>query len=56
MFPVEVITDLPTSRDNAIVLTRVDRFSKMCRLAMLPKLPNADELAEVLIAWVFRYY
>uniref|UniRef100_A0A3B3Q687 Gypsy retrotransposon integrase-like protein 1 n=1 Tax=Paramormyrops kingsleyae TaxID=1676925 RepID=A0A3B3Q687_9TELE len=53
---MDFITDLPLSRGNTVVLTVVDRFSKMCRLIALPKLPSATELADVLIQWIFRYY
>uniref|UniRef100_A0A3B3RHI9 Integrase catalytic domain-containing protein n=1 Tax=Paramormyrops kingsleyae TaxID=1676925 RepID=A0A3B3RHI9_9TELE len=51
---MDFITDLPRSSGKTIILTIVDRFSKMCRLVALPKLPSAVELSEVLIQELFR--
>ncbi|KAI2643054.1 Transposon Tf2-9 polyprotein [Labeo rohita] len=53
---VDFITDLPSSNGNTTILTVVDRFSKVCRLIPLPKLPTAMETAEALCEAVFRYY
>lgn len=50
---MDFITDLPVM---TIILTIVDRFSKMCRLVALPKLPSTVELADVLITGLFCYY
>uniref|UniRef100_A0A3B3SBH5 Gypsy retrotransposon integrase-like protein 1 n=1 Tax=Paramormyrops kingsleyae TaxID=1676925 RepID=A0A3B3SBH5_9TELE len=52
---MDFITDLPRSAGKTIILTIVDRFSKMCRLVPLPKLPSAAELADVLIQELFRF-
>jgi len=48
---IELITDFPISQGN-----RVDRFSKLCRLIPLPKLPTALETVEHLLYSVFRFY
>lgn len=53
---VDFITDLPLSRDNTVILTIIDRFSKACRLIPLPKLPTAMETAENLFHYVFRFF
>uniref|UniRef100_A0A3B3QR72 Gypsy retrotransposon integrase-like protein 1 n=1 Tax=Paramormyrops kingsleyae TaxID=1676925 RepID=A0A3B3QR72_9TELE len=52
---MDFITDLPRSEGKTVILTLVDRFSKMCRLVALPKLPTSTELAEVLVREVFRH-
>uniref|UniRef100_A0A3B3QD45 Gypsy retrotransposon integrase-like protein 1 n=1 Tax=Paramormyrops kingsleyae TaxID=1676925 RepID=A0A3B3QD45_9TELE len=51
---MDFITDLPRSSGKTVILTIVDRFSKMCRLVALPKLPTAVELADVLLHELFR--
>lgn len=53
---MDFITDLPRSTDKSTILTMVDRFSNMCCLVALPKLPSAAELAETLTTNLFRYY
>lgn len=53
---IDFVTDLPQSQGNTTILTVVDRFSKACRLIAMPKLPTALETAELLCAYVFRYY
>ncbi len=53
---IDFITDLPNSQCNTTILTIVDRFSKVCRLIPLPKLPTSLETAELLCNQVFRYY
>uniref|UniRef100_A0A3B3QSA7 Integrase catalytic domain-containing protein n=1 Tax=Paramormyrops kingsleyae TaxID=1676925 RepID=A0A3B3QSA7_9TELE len=52
---MDFITNLPRSAGKTVILTIVDRFSKMCRLVPLPKLPSASELAETLIQELFRF-
>uniref|UniRef100_A0A3B3RW61 Integrase catalytic domain-containing protein n=1 Tax=Paramormyrops kingsleyae TaxID=1676925 RepID=A0A3B3RW61_9TELE len=52
---MDFITDLPRSMGKTTVLTIVDRFSKMCRLVALSKLPTSMELAEILIHELFRF-
>lgn len=37
------------------ILTIVDRFSKMCRLVALPKLPSTIELSDILIQELFCF-
>uniref|UniRef100_A0A3P9KUB3 Gypsy retrotransposon integrase-like protein 1 n=1 Tax=Oryzias latipes TaxID=8090 RepID=A0A3P9KUB3_ORYLA len=50
---MDSITGLPLSNGNSVVLTIVDRFSKMVHFIALPKLPSAKEMAEVLLQHVF---
>lgn len=52
---MDFITDLPRSGGKTVILTIVDRFSKMCRLVARAKLPTATELSEVLIHELFRF-
>ncbi|KAI3369313.1 hypothetical protein L3Q82_007563 [Scortum barcoo] len=51
---LDFITGLPPSKGNTVVLTVVDRFSKMTHFIPLPKLPSAKETAQVMISQVFR--
>ncbi len=53
---IDFITDLPNSNGHTTILTVIDRFSKVCRLIPLPKLPTALETAEHLCNQVFRFY
>lgn len=48
-FSLDFVTGLPPSEGNTAVLTVVDRFSKMVRFIPLPKIPSANEMAEVLM-------
>ncbi len=52
----DCVTDLPPSRGHTTILSVIDRFSKACRLILLPKLPTALETAESLCDHVFRFY
>ncbi len=52
----DFITDLPLSRGYTTILTVIYRFSKVCRLIPLPKLPTALETAESLCDHVFIFY
>ncbi len=53
---IDLVTDLPSSRNYSTILTVIDRFSKACHLIPLNKLPTAFETAEVLLEQVFRFY
>lgn len=53
---LDFVTGLPASEGNTVVLTVVDRFSKMVRFIPLPKLPSAKETAEVLLVQVCRVF
>ncbi|KAI3372227.1 hypothetical protein L3Q82_022664, partial [Scortum barcoo] len=53
---VDFVTGLPPSRGNTVVLTVVDRFSKMAHFIPLPKLPSAKVTAKVMINHVFRIH
>ena len=53
---LDFITGLPESEGNTVILTVVDRFSKMAHFIPLPKLPSAKETAEVMLSDVFRIH
>ncbi|XP_061786097.1 uncharacterized protein [Nerophis lumbriciformis] len=53
---LDFITGLPPSNGNTVILTVVDRFSKMAHFIPLPKLPSALETAELLTRHVFRLH
>ncbi|KAJ7991165.1 hypothetical protein DPEC_G00294420 [Dallia pectoralis] len=53
---MDFVTDLPVSEGYTVILVVVDRFSKMCRLIPLHKLPNATQMAEVVFLQVFRQF
>ncbi|XP_057712509.1 uncharacterized protein LOC130929420 [Corythoichthys intestinalis] len=53
---MDFVTGLPPSSGNTVVLTVVDRFSKMAHFIPLPKLPSAKALAQVLMYNIFRVH
>lgn len=53
---LDFVTGLPPSGGNTVILTVVDRFSKMVHFVPLPKLPSAKETAEVVLSHVFRLH
>lgn len=53
---IDFVTSLPPSDSHTVILTVVDRFSKMVHFGTLPKLPSAAETADLLVAHVFRLY
>uniref|UniRef100_A0A8C9TML8 Gypsy retrotransposon integrase-like protein 1 n=1 Tax=Scleropages formosus TaxID=113540 RepID=A0A8C9TML8_SCLFO len=53
---LDFLVDLPTSEGKTVILTVVDRFSKVCRLVPLLKLPTALEVAEITFEQVFQLY
>uniref|UniRef100_A0A8C5PI99 Uncharacterized protein n=1 Tax=Leptobrachium leishanense TaxID=445787 RepID=A0A8C5PI99_9ANUR len=53
---MDFITDLPVSHNNTVILTIVDRFSKMFHFVSLAKLPSAMELVPVFIQNVVRLH
>lgn len=53
---LDFVTGLPPSSGNTVVLTVVDRLSKMAHFIPLPKLPSAKETAEALINHIFRIH
>lgn len=53
---LDFVTGLPLSEGNTVVMTVVDRFSKMVRFVPLPKLPSAKETAEALLNHVCRVF
>ncbi|XP_060754879.1 serine hydrolase-like protein isoform X1 [Neoarius graeffei] len=50
---LDFVTGLPPSEGNTVILTIVDRFSKMTHFVPLPKLPTAKETARVVLEHVF---
>ena len=53
---LDFVTGLPLSEGNTVILTIVDRFSKMTHFVPLPKLPMAKETAQVVLEHVFRLH
>ena len=53
---MDFVTGLPPSHGHTVVLTIVDRFSKMVHYVPLAKLPSATETANLLALHVFRLY
>lgn len=51
---MDLITGLPVSNSNTVILTIVDCFSKMVHLNPLKKFPSAKELTETRVQEVFR--
>ncbi|KAJ8014976.1 hypothetical protein DPEC_G00021360 [Dallia pectoralis] len=52
---LDFVTGLPESEGNTVILTVVDRFSKLTHFVPLPKLPSARETADLLVREVFRF-
>ncbi|KAJ8007704.1 hypothetical protein DPEC_G00096930 [Dallia pectoralis] len=53
---LDFVTGLPKSEGNTVILTVVDRFSKLTHFVPLPKLPSARETADLLVKEVFRIH
>lgn len=53
---VNFITGLPCSRGNTVILTIVDRFTKMAHFVPLLKLPTAKDTAQLLVQHVFQLH
>lgn len=53
---MDFVTGLPQSEGKTVILTVVDRFSKMVHLIALNKLPTAKELSQVFTKEVFRLH
>uniref|UniRef100_A0A3Q3APQ7 Gypsy retrotransposon integrase-like protein 1 n=1 Tax=Kryptolebias marmoratus TaxID=37003 RepID=A0A3Q3APQ7_KRYMA len=53
---MDFITGLPASSGNSVILTNIDRFSKMVHLVPLKKLPTSKELADIMAREVFRLH
>ncbi|KAI3366347.1 hypothetical protein L3Q82_000507 [Scortum barcoo] len=53
---LDFITGLLPSQGNTVVLTVVDRFSKMTHFIPLPKLTTAKQTAQIMINQVFRIH
>ncbi|KAK1784819.1 hypothetical protein P4O66_003489 [Electrophorus voltai] len=53
---VDFVTDLPASEDNMVVLTVVDKFSKVVLFIPLKSLPTTLEMADLLFCQVFQQF
>ncbi|KAF7640703.1 hypothetical protein LDENG_00021870, partial [Lucifuga dentata] len=53
---LDFVTGLPPSGGNTVILTIVDRFSKMAHFLPLPKLPTVKETAKLMLQHVFRLH
>lgn len=53
---MDFVTGLPPSEGKTVILTVVDRFSKMAHFIALPRLPSAKETAEAVLFHVFRLH
>uniref|UniRef100_A0A3B3IEB4 Integrase catalytic domain-containing protein n=1 Tax=Oryzias latipes TaxID=8090 RepID=A0A3B3IEB4_ORYLA len=53
---MDFITGLPNSRGKMVILTIVDRFSKLVHAIPLQRLPSARELAMVVARHIFRLH
>ena len=53
---LDFVTGLPPSDGHTVILTIVDRFSKMTHFVPLPKLPSAKETAQLVLEHVFRVH
>lgn len=56
LIAMDFVTGLPTSANNKVILTIVDRFSKAAHFVPLGKLPSAKETAQIVIENVFRLH
>uniref|UniRef100_A0A8C7XNK1 Integrase catalytic domain-containing protein n=1 Tax=Oryzias sinensis TaxID=183150 RepID=A0A8C7XNK1_9TELE len=46
----------PPSNGNTVILTVIDRFSKMAHFIPLPQLPTATDTADIMVNHVFRHH
>ncbi|KAK9513191.1 hypothetical protein VZT92_026747 [Zoarces viviparus] len=53
---LDFVTGLPLSEGHTVILTVVDRFSKLAHFIPLPKLPSAKETAELICLHIFRLH
>lgn len=53
---LDFITGLPASDGKTVILVVVDRFSKAAHFIALPKLPSAQETAQLVVDHVFRVH
>lgn len=53
---LDFVSGLPTSDGHTVILTIVDRFSKMVHFVPLSKLPTAKETAQLVLLHVFRLH
>lgn len=53
---LDLITGLPLSGGNTVILSVVDHFSKKAHFVPLHKLPSAKEMAQLLLLHLFRFH
>ncbi|XP_044191493.1 uncharacterized protein LOC122969660 [Thunnus albacares] len=53
---MDFVTGLPSSEGHTVILTIVDRFSKMAHFVPLPKLPSAKRTAQLVLLHIFRLH
>lgn len=53
---LDFVTGLPPSEGNTIILTTVDRFSKILNFLDLSKLPTAQEITDIMVHHVFQFH
>uniref|UniRef100_A0A8C7XSH6 Gypsy retrotransposon integrase-like protein 1 n=1 Tax=Oryzias sinensis TaxID=183150 RepID=A0A8C7XSH6_9TELE len=53
---MDFVTGLPPSAGNTVILTVIDRFSKMAHFIPLPQLPTATETADIMTKQVFCHH
>ena len=53
---MDFVTGLPSSEGHTVILTIVDRFSKMAHFVPLPKLPSAKGTAQLVLLHIFRLH
>lgn len=53
---LDFVTGLLCCEGNSVILTIIDRFSKMAHFVPLQKLPSAKEMAQLLIHHMFRLH
>lgn len=53
---MDFATGLTQSEGKTVILTIIDRFSKMVHLVALEKLPMSKELSDIVIKAIFRLH
>uniref|UniRef100_A0A3B3HIS5 Integrase catalytic domain-containing protein n=1 Tax=Oryzias latipes TaxID=8090 RepID=A0A3B3HIS5_ORYLA len=53
---MDFVTGLPPSNGNTVILTVIDRFSKMAHFIPLPQLPTATGTADIMVNHIFRHH
>uniref|UniRef100_A0A674BG65 Gypsy retrotransposon integrase-like protein 1 n=1 Tax=Salmo trutta TaxID=8032 RepID=A0A674BG65_SALTR len=53
---LDFVTGLPPSNGNSVILTIIDRFSKVAHFIPISKLPSSRETADLLVSHVLRLH